>query len=640
MLFLSLFAAAVTSQTTAALPYLSPMFGSHMVLQRDRTNILWGWTTPGAVVTVAIADKRASGRADANGKWVVKIAPPSPGGPYAVDISGPQHVQLDDVLVGDVWICSGQSNMEMGVGMVKNSQAEIAAATYPGIRLYMVRRNPSLPVALTPEGSWSQCSPQQIVNGGWAGFSAAGYFFGRELHQRLQVPIGLVETCWGGTVAEAWTSRRGLQPFPEFQPSLTAIDDLTRPGGDTFATRLDKWFRQNDPGSATGQDYASPTLNDDTWKVTGRSTRYENVGLGGFDGVVWFRKIVDMPDPLPDGDPLLQLGSVDDADTTFVNGVQVGENFAVTDWRQYRVSRTLFKPGKNLIAVRVLDTGGGGGMTTPDNQVIYWGDKQIPISGDWKYIAGADLKTASKLPAVFAGDPNIPTVLYNGMIAPVAPMAIKGAIWYQGESNVGRAKQYEKLLPAMIADWRKTWGQGDFPFLIVQLANFSTRHPDPVDDAWAELREAQATTSQHVRNTGMAVAIDIGEGADIHPKDKQTVGYRLALSALHVAYGQSLPYSGPVYRSTKRQGSTLRVVFDRTDGGLEFKGPKLVGFQVAGPDHKYYWADAQIDGNTVLVSSTSVTNPVSVRYGWDADPEAGLYNGAGLPAVPFRTDKS
>ncbi len=627
----------LTLASSAQLPFLSPMFSSHMVLQRDRPNTFWGWATPGEHVTVSVADHRSSGIADPSGRWTVRLSPPPTGGPYTVKVDGSSHIQLDDVLVGDVWICSGQSNMEMGIGMVRNGQAEIATAAFPSIRLYMVQRKVALQPAALPVGSWAACTSDTVSTNGWGGFSAAAYFFGRELNQRLKIPIGLVETCWGGTVAEAWTSRQGLLPFREFQPSLNAIDEVLRGSTETPTQRFDKWYRAYDAGSANGDMWASLVFDDSSWKSADPPT-YEAVGLDKFDGVVWYRKEVTLPDPLPDGAATIQLGTVDDMDTTWVNGMRVGESFAYNDFRKYAIPAGLLKPGRNVITVRCLDTGGLGGLYTPAKHILTLGDgKQVQIVGAWKYMAGADLTKSGAVPAILNDDPNVPTVLYNGMIAPVVPLAIKGAIWYQGESNVGRAPQYQKLLPAMIGDWRRSFGQGDFPFFIAQIANFGQRHPEPVDDDWAELREAQTFTASRVRNTGLAVLIDIGEGRDIHPKDKQDVGLRLALSALHIAYGQRLPYSGPTFKSTSREGSKLRVKFDHADGGLKAGGDKLAGFQVAGSDHKFHWADAIIQGDEVLLSSSAVAEPILVRYAWDSDPEATLYNGAGLPAVPFRS---
>lgn len=618
------------------MPFLSPMFGSHMVLQRDRLNTFWGWSTPGSKVTVSVADHHAETTAAPDGKWIAKIDPPKAGGPYTVKIHGDQEATLEDVLVGDVWVCSGQSNMEMGIGMVNNAQAEIAAATNANLRIFMVTKATALKPQSLCTGSWSVCSPASIAQGGWGGFSAVGYFFGRDLQEKLKIPIGLVSTNWGGTVAEAWTSPTGLRHLNDFNPALDLIEGQNKPGTPSFSERFDQWSRENDPGSAA--NWQAESFDSSNWKTCNMPSKYEDIGLSAFDGIVWYRHEFQLPDPLPEGAQLLTTGDVDDIDSTWLNGQVVGATYSVSSYRQYKVKPGILKPGRNTIAIRVVDTGGIGGFGLgPDHMNVRIGGALYPLAGTWSYHEGAELKSSKPMPPTLDGNPNVPTVLYNGMIAPVAPLAIKGAIWYQGESNVGRAAQYAKLLPAMVTDWRRTWGQGDFPFFVVQLANFSDRHPNPVEDAWAELREAQSLSVRSLKNAGIAVTIDIGDGADIHPKNKQDVGKRLALSALHVAYGQKLEYSGPVLKAAKREGNALSVTFDHGTG-LMAKGGKVLGFQIAGADKKFSWADAVIRGHALVVSSPAVPEPMYVRYAWDANPEANLYNGAGLPAEPFRTD--
>ncbi len=618
----------------APLPFLSPVFSSHMVLQRDRTNVFWGWTVPGEKVTVTIGEKKASGKAGADGKWMVRMPAPPVGGPYGVAVDGSQHVQLEDVLVGDVWICSGQSNMEMGIGLVNNAQNEIAAANYPEIRLFNVTRAVAASPQAIPVGSWAVCTPQTIAANGWGGFTAVGYFFGRDLYRHLKVPIGLVETSWGGTIAESWTSRAGLSKFPEFQPAIKAVESIGAEG--TPGEKLDRWYKANDKGSSEG--WENPTLNDAGWKVAEPTAAFSHNGLGAFDGVVWFRKEFTLPEGSDLGAAALQLGTVDDLDTTWVNGQRVGEGLSYGERPKYTVPASLLKIGRNVIAVRVLDTGGEGGIMVPAGEMLTLANGQsMPLGGmKWRLSPGAQLTRNNPLPAILDGNPNVPTLLYNGMIAPIVPLAIKGAIWYQGESNADRALQYQRLLPAMIGDWRKSWGQGDFPFFIVQLANFSQRHADPVEDAWAELREAQAMTARNVKNAGLAVAIDIGDRGDIHPKDKQTVGHRLALAALKKAYAVDIVYSGPEFKSAGKEGAKVRVIFDHAEGGLKAAGGKVLGFQLAGADKKYVWATATIDGSTVVVSAPGVGSPMYIRYAWDTDPEATLYNGSDLPAIPFR----
>jgi sialate O-acetylesterase len=400
------------------------------------------------------------------------------------------------------------------------------------------------------------------------------------------------------------------------------------------------------------------------WKTMRLPQFWEDAGLPGYDGVVWFRKKFELPRAWEGRDLMLHLGPVDDYDTTFVNGIRVG---ALNQWdapRSYRVAAALLKPGVNTIAVRVLDTGVGGGIYGDSTQLKIepanvtdaasanvtanvTDAAPVSLAGDWNYRATVALDKIEPPPQQSGNDYSVVNIRYNGMIAPLLPFAIKGAIWYQGETNVGRAEQYERLMPVLIQDWRTRFGVGDFPFFIVQLANFMARREQPADSAWARLREAQLHISQNVPRSGLAVAVDIGDEKDIHPKNKQDVGRRLALNALAVTYGRKLEFSGPVYRSMRVEGNSIRLSFDHTEGGLVARrgdvgggGDRLIGFAVAGEDGRFVWADASIEGKDVVVSSPSVNKPVAVRYGWADNPALNLYNGAGLPATPFRTDAS
>ncbi|MCE9558101.1 MAG: hypothetical protein K8R88_04050 [Armatimonadetes bacterium] len=619
-------------------PFLSPAFSDHMVMQRGRVNTFWGWGAPGSGVRVSVDGKTGFGVADQSGKWVAKVNPPKVGGPYTVSIDGDDHVELKDVMVGDVWICSGQSNMEMGVGVSQNGAAEVAAANDPMLRLYVVPRTISpFPLASVP-GSWDVCTPETILkNNSWGGFSAAGYFFGRELRKELQVPIGLVDTSWGGTIAESWTSKAGLAGMPEFTPRISEMESRFANPGVTYEQQVSNWLEANDPGEKNGWGGADVDVAD--WKRVKLPSNFVDLGLGEGIGTHWFRNEFMLP-PGAENGLTLNLGPIDDMDTVWVNGERVG---ATMDWsadRKYVVAGSFLRPGKNTIAIRVMNLLGPGGFSAkPENFCIQVGSGVTALAGDWQYHAGSNPKTMTAMPqASDAENPNRPTLLYNGMIAPILPLAMKGAIWYQGESNADRAYQYRDLLPAMIGDWRKAWGQGDFPFFIVQLASFYQPSPQPVESYWAELREAQFLTTRRVKNTGIAVATDIGDPVDIHPKNKQEVGRRLALAALKTAYGKKIAFAGPTYKSFKIEGSSIRLAFDHLDGGLTVQGDALKGFAIAGADKKFYWAEARVDGRMVVVGCADVPNPVAVRYAWANNPEATLFNGAGLPAVPFRTD--
>ncbi|HLH54038.1 MAG TPA: sialate O-acetylesterase [Verrucomicrobiae bacterium] len=644
LLLMSTVADLQASDSSTEMPFVHPLFSDHMVLQRGVNAPVWGWAKPGTKVIVSFAGQTRTATADASGKWMVQLnrmAASAEPRTLTVRSSDPaQTITINDVLVGDVWLCSGQSNMEMGIGAC-NATTDIASANFPTIRLLTIPKLVASTPAQTFQSQWLVCTPQSVSSGGWGGFSAAGFFFGRELERQLNVPIGLIHSSWGGTIAEAWTSAEALKPLGDFDERLQREAASASGKKPDFETDYENWCTKNDPG--TKQGWAKPDLDDSGWKTVNMPKPFEQAGLPDFDGIVWFRRVVELPDAWAGQALKLGIGPVDDVDTTFVNGTKVGQMNRYDLNRVYSIASGVMKPGRNVVCVRVLDTGGAGGFTGTAEQMYLkpaaGNDSPISLAGEWQMRDSAPL---SKLPAppvvTDANNPNIVTVLYNGMIAPLLPFAIKGAIWYQGESNADRAYQYRRLLPAMIQDWRKRFGVGDFPFYIVQLAAFQPTQPAPRDNDWAELREAQAMTARSVPHSGLAVAIDIGEANDIHPKNKAEVGRRLALCALAQTYGKRIEYSGPWYKSMKIQGNAIRLTFDHVDGGLEARGGELKGFAIAGEDRKFLWAKAEIEGKQVVVSAPGVEKPVAVRYAWDIDPVCNLYNASGLPAVPFRTD--
>ena len=631
---------------SAGRPFLHPLFCDHAVLQRGERVPVWGWAEPGSKVSVTFAGQNQSVVTGSDGQWMVKLksmpASFESRSLTVTNLTTHDAVAIKDVLVGDVWLCSGQSNMEMGV-LACNATNEIMAADYPQIRLLTVPRLVATSPVETFSCAWLPCSPETLKQGIWGGFSASGFFFGRELQRELKIPIGLIHSSWGGTVAEAWTSRKGLEPLGDFNDALTRLRNVAKGKGQPdYSEVYEKWCQEKDPG--TRQGWANAASVDSSWKSVLMPQPFEQAGLPGFDGIVWFHREFDLPAAWAGKELQLDLGPIDDFDTTWINGEKVGQMNRYDLVRSYTVPASALKPGRNVISVRVLDTGGNGGFTgLPDQlHLALHGDKTVqPISlaGTWQMRDSAPLSQLSAPPQPpDANNPNVTTVLYNGMIAPLLPFAIKGAIWYQGESNADRAWQYRRLLPAMIQDWRNHFGVGVFPFYIVQLAAFQATNAEPRENNWAELREAQALTAKNFRNCGLALAIDIGDAADIHPKNKQEVGRRLALAALAQTYGRKIESSGPWYRSTKLSGEKVQLKFDHVGGGLVAKGGRLTGFSIAGADRKFVWADAGIEGKSVVVSSPAVPKPMAVRYSWDINPVGNLYNQAGLPAVPFRTD--
>ncbi len=663
------------TETGSQVLRLAKIFGSNMVLQRDQADPVWGWAAPGASVAVTL-DKhtKITTVADAEtGKWMVKLPPLPAGGPHTLTVtSGQEQVILKNILVGDVWICSGQSNMQWPVwtdmGKIalytETPKQVIAHANYDKIRLYITpmvysykeeedvpeprgKMYPDQPVDILRK--WRVCSPETLPP-----FSAVGYFFGRAIHRTEKVPVGLIQTAWGGTVCEAWTSVATLLKFPEFHDTVADLEQAGLKAAEkmkAYQKAVDEWQKKvasMDAGFQAGEAiWAKPDMDDSGWASIEVPGVWEEQGYPDLDGYVWFRKIVRLPKSWA-GKPLeLHFTAINDMNQTWVNGVQISDfkdQPGVDTPRTYTIPGKLVKAGSNLIAVRVYDMGRTGGFVKGVGVMELRNPaapkKVIPLGGIWKMKPGITLAKAPKRPAeprVKPNSPNTPSVLYNAMIHPLIPFAIKGAIWYQGESNADRAYQYRTLFPAMITDWRTHWGEGDFPFLFVQLANFTPRKSHPVDDAWAELREAQ-TMALSLPNTGMAVTIDIGDAKCIHPKNKQDVGERLALAARHVAYGENVVYSGPMYKSMKIEGDKIRLYFEHVGSGLESLGGGLTGFAIAGKDRKFHWACARIEGQTVVVWSADVPNPVAVRYGWDTNPLCNLYNKEGLPASPFRTD--
>jgi sialate O-acetylesterase len=620
---------------------LPKLVGDNMVLQRDAPLPIWGWADSGETVTITFQGKKYSAKPGNKGKWMVTLPAMKAGGPHTMTIAGKNTITVKNILIGDVWLASGQSNMEWPLSQtVNNYQQEIANANYPQIRMIDVKNT----IAFSPQTEfesegWKITSPENAGK-----FSAVGYFFARDLHQRYKVPVGIIMSEWGGTPSEAWTSAQALKPFPEYQATLTEMEKNgigIQQQMQDYQAKLKEWRNSvsgADRSLASATKWFSPDFAPSDWPVMTLPGLWEDNALADYDGIVWFRKEVMLPAAEAGKELTLHLAAIDDADSTWFNGVYVGATDGYNIPRKYTIPGNLVKAGKNVITVRIVDTGGGGGIygESKDLQLVS-GEKIVASLADkWQYQTAQDISKKPLSPKVVF-NANSPSVLYNGMIAPLVPYAIKGAIWYQGESNAGRAYQYRTLFPAMIKDWRAQWKQ-DFPFLFVQLANYMKPSEQPADSEWAELREAQSMTLS-LPNTGMAVIIDVGEEKDIHPRNKQDVGKRLALAAQKVAYNENSVYSGPTYKSMKVEGNKIILTFDNAGGGLVAKGGNLKEFAIAGPDKKFVWANAIIQGNTVVVSSDNVSNPVAVRYAWANNPDkANLYNKEGLPASPFRTD--
>ncbi len=642
--FLLLFIAA--PQVLKAKITLPALVGDGMVLQRNVAIPVWGWANPGESVQVEFKGKSYQTKADNQGKWKLNLDKQAAASSLQMVIKGNQdEIIIRNVAVGDVWVCSGQSNMYMKMKDLGNAYTLKAEDNIPQIRSIEVAKVTSF----SPEDNFKTIGWREAVPAHLPSFSAAAYFFAKELYQKNQVPIGLISTSWGGTKAEAWVSLEGLKEFPHY---IDRYHHVKEPSFRESVLQKEKndikaWLNQVkalDKGFQSARKWNTIDFDDSSWKRMILPAYWENQGeLKNYDGVVWFRKEIELTKADLGKRSTLFLSYVDELDSTYVNGKLVGATYGRSNIRKYAVSEDLLIEGKNVITVRVTDWGGPGGFAKgPDGLKIIVGERVINLNNEWAYQASLTLKEMPKFPA---SDKIVlqyePSLLYNAMIAPLVNYAIKGVIWYQGESNTDKAAEYNRLFPALIQDWRKQWKQGDFPFLYVQLANYGPYSSNVQFNSWANLREAQLKTLS-VTNTGMAVIIDIGEEKDIHPKNKWDVGKRLAIAAQKVAYGNNkIVYSGPIYKEMKVSGTEAKITFDHTGSGLAIRDSNLLqGFFIAGEDGVFVQANAKIEKDQVIVWHNTVSKPVAVRYAWQGNPyKSNLINKEGLPASPFRTDK-
>jgi len=627
-----------------ARPVLPVLFTTNMVLQQNAQTPIWGSATLNKNVKITTSwDKKVIIiKADSKGLWRTIISTPSAGGPYEIKISDGSEIKLTNVMIGEVWICSGQSNMEMpvaGWGQVMNYRQEMSNANYPNIRLLQIKKT-TAPVPSdilnANSASWNTCSPASVEN-----FSAVAYFYARELSRKLNIPIGVIDVTWGGTPVEAWTSGNSLSYFPEFKDKLEIACNYGKNTESTLAFEKkvrDSWVSQceaRDQGLIN--TWYSSQYDTSSWSVM-LIPQYMEKTLGdNFNGIVWFRKDINIPGSWVGKDNVaLELGPIDDEDICYFNGVEIGRTSGYNVDRHYIIPKKLVKAGINNLTIRVYDSGGEGGIYGKAEQIyIAQGSKKMGLNGDWRYCVGANQKCLPATPVPVLNNPSYPSSLYNAMIHPLIPFAFQGVIWYQGEANENRGYQYRDLFSVMIRDWRSAWNR-NFPFYFVQLANYKKQAEKPGDSNWAEVREAQSMVL-NIENTGMAVITDIGEGSNIHPKNKQEVARRLSLIALTNIYNKKAEYSGPRFKSYCIKGNKIEISFTHSEG-LMAKTGKLLGFAVAGPDHIYYNADAEIVNGKVSVFSLKVPYPVAVRYDWADNPECALFNRDELPASSFRTD--
>ena len=612
-----------------------------MILQRDSKINIWGWASPNEKINIKFNGKNYKATTGADGKWLAQLQPMKAGGPYTMEIAGKNKITLKDILIGDVWFCSGQSNMVHQLNIHDVTYAkDIAEANYPQIRHFWIPTLTSLPGPKDdlPTGNWKSAIGDDVRP-----FSAVAYFFARKLYEKYHVPIGLINASVGGTPIEAWTSEEGLKDFALLRATIQKNKDTAYINGlarNAFAGNANRQTHIIDKGMIEPVKWYDPSYIPKEWKPINVPGYWEDQGIKDLNGVVWYRKEIDVPASMTGKPAKVFLGRIVDADVLYINGKQVGLTTYLYPQRRYPVPADILKAGKNIFVVRVTNNAGKGGFVPDKPYCIFAGNDTIDLKGTWQYKVGEIYQPRTAGGGGPVNAQNQPTALYNAMVAPVINYTIKGFLWYQGEANTGRAEEYAKLQPAQISDWRNKWKQGELPFFYVQLPGFMDYNYLPSESNWAMLRESQLSALS-VPSTAMAVAIDLGEWNDIHPDNKKDVGERLALAAEKIVYGENIVHSGPIYQSATINGNKITINFTNTGSGLTTNdGEELGEFAIAGDDKKFLWAKAAIEGNTVIVWNDAVPNPKYVRYAWADNPvNPNLYNKEGLPASPFRTDR-
>jgi sialate O-acetylesterase len=611
-----------------------------MILQRDANIKIWGWAAANEKVNLKFNNKTYKTKATTNGDWSVILPPVKAGGPYTITITASNSITLNNILFGDVWFCSGQSNMVHQLNIHDVTYAnEIAAANYSQIRQFWIPTLNSLegPKIDLPSGSWKAAIGEDVRP-----FSAVAYFFAKKIYEKYHIPIGIINSSVGGTPIEAWTSEEGLKEFPALQTIIQKNKDTAYINGlnrQAFSGNGNRPPLQ-DKGLLESPKWFEINYVPKGWHTINVPGYWEDQGIKDLNGVVWYRKEIDIPASMTGKAARVFLGRIVDADALYINGKQVGNTTYMYPQRRYTVPADVLKKGKNIFVVKVTNNFGKGGFVPDKPYCIFSGTDTVDLKGTWQYKVGeVYIPRSGGIGGGGINAQNQPAALYNAMVAPVINYNIKGILWYQGESNSGKADEYTKLQPAQIADWRTKWKQPSLPFLYVQLPGFMDYNYLPSESQWAQLREAQLK-SLSVPNTAMVVAIDLGEWNDIHPDNKKDVGERLALAAQKITNGENIVYSGPIYQSSKTEDNKIILSFTHTGSGLITNDGEEPGeFAIAGADKKFVWAKAKIEGDKIIVWSDDIKVPMYVRYAWADNPvNPNLFNKEGLPASPFRTD--
>lgn len=610
-----------------------------MILQRDAKVKIWGWASPKEKIQISFQNKKYKTTADENGNWNVLLAPMKAGDPYTMKIDAKNHIVLNNILIGDVWICSGQSNMvhQMALHSVRYAD-DIVNANYPEIRQFWIPMLTDLqkPYDDLPPGYWKSANPVDVLQ-----FSAVAYFFAKKLYEKYHVPIGLINSSVGGPSIQSWMSEESLKNIPSIFSTIEKNKDTA------YVNSINRNAVLKNAAIKRPQDKglnaAKPWYDTSYIPVGSRNINvpgyWEDQGIRNLDGIVWYRREIDVPSSMTNAPAKIFLGRIVDADFVYLNGKLIGNTTYQYPQRRYKIPNGLLKSGKNLLVIRIINYAGKGGFVPDKPYSLIANGDTIDLKGTWQYRVGSVFSPYQNSIPGFSYEYQ-PTALYNAMIAPLLNYTIKGFLWYQGEGSINEVSEYGKRLTTLINDWRDKWQEGNLPFLYVQLPNFGDMQYKPVESSWAELREEQLKTLS-VPNTAMAVAIDLGEWNDIHPDRKKEVGERLALAAEKLAYGENIVYSGPIYQSSTIDTNKIKITFTNVGSGLITNdGEELSEFAIAGPDKKFVWAKAKIDGDKIIVWSDDIANPMYVRYAWADNPvNPNLYNKEGLPASPFATDK-
>jgi sialate O-acetylesterase len=619
---------------------LPKLISNGLILQRDAQVKIWGWAAANEKITIEFLNKKHKVNTNAQGEWKLLLSNLKAGGPYVMKIAASNTIEINDILVGDVWLCSGQSNMAMTVGQVKDLyEKEIASSENKMIRNFEMPRDYEFntPKTDVSGGAWVSANPTNVIK-----FSAAAYFFVKNLYAKYKIPMGMINASYGGTPIHAWISEEDLKLFPD---SYKEIADLKNPefvkNIENKDIELEKNWNSNlllnDEGIATKGNWQSNATVTSDWLEMKMPGMWNGTSIEKVNGAVWFKKEIEVSKKLADNESTLHLGTIMGADSTYVNGKYVG--FGKDQWstRKYQIPANTFLEEKNTITVRVVKKRGYGGFVHGFKYELNGKEETVSLASDWKYKIGFQLAALPNAVALRWK----PTALHNSIIQPLKNVSFKGAIWYQGEGNAGKPKEYAQLLPTLINNWRTLFNQPKMPFLFVQLPNYQATKQEPSGSNWALLRESQLKTLS-VPFTGMATTIDVGQSNDIHPHRKLEVGNRLALVAQNLVYGDSKVICyGPKYQSMKIENGKIELSFSTFGSVMKFKGnAQITNFAIAGEDKKFVWGQAKIENGKIIVWNDAVPNPVAVRYAWADNPENGqlLFNAEGLPASPFRTD--